>query len=129
MAHNLNLGVVPLALQFAISVGAWMVKSRISAATAANYAAAEFDYFKRVSDAELTGIAFEMARQFPQYPYYEWFRILQDLRRYGAFVPGQGPAQPPPDEDKPPEDEKPASYGWLLGVLAVVVFVLVTSEG
>ena len=125
----MNLGLVPLALQFAISVGSWMARSRISAATAASYAASEFDYLKRTSDAELTEIAFEMSRRFPQYPYYEWFRILQDLRAYGAFTPGQGPAQPPPPPlpEAPPEEKAPG-YGWLAGVLAAIALLLLSEQ-
>lgn len=125
----MRLGVVPLALQFSIAVATWMVRSRISSATAAQYAAAEFDYFKKVSDAELTAVAFQMAKEYPQYPYYEWFRILQDLREYGAFTPGTEPAQPPGGElpDREAEDKKPPSYTWLLVAVGVIAFVLVTE--
>ena len=124
----MRLGVVPLALQFAMSIGTWMVRYSINSATAAQYAAAEFDYFKRVSDAELTAVAFQMAKEFPEYPYYEWFRILQDLREYGAFTPGTEPAPPGAElPDREPDDKKPPTYTWLLVALGVIAFVLVTE--
>lgn len=123
----MNFGLIPLAAQFVVSVASWMVKSRVSAATAAQYAAAEFDYIKRASDAELTEIAFEMAKQFPEYPYWEWFRIMQDLRKYGAFEPGpkQAPSQPPAPGEKPP-DEKKDNTVWIWAAAGVVVLVLLT---
>ena len=132
----MNLGFVPLALQFAVTVASWMLKSRVNAATAAQYAAAEFDYFKRVSDGELTAIAFEMAGKFPEYPYWEWFRILEDLRSYGMLQAPPGPAQPPgparppaPGEtQKEPEAKKASLATWLtVGILAMV-FVAISER-
>lgn len=125
----MRLGVIPLALQFSLSVATWMVKSRISSAIAAEQAAAEFDYFKRVSDAELTAVAFQMAKDYPQYPYFEWFRILEDLRAYGSLTPGIEPGQLPGADlpDRKADDKKPTSYTWLLVALGVIVFVLVTE--
>ena len=125
----MRLGVIPLAAQIVISIQTWMLKRDINARTAAQYAAAEFDYFKRVSDAELTAAAFQMSKDYPQYPYYEWFRILQDMRKYGAIMPGAEPAQQPGAElpDREEEDKKPVSYTWLLVALGVIAFVLITE--
>jgi len=127
----MNLGVIPLAVQFAISVASWMIKSRISAAAAAQQAAAEFDYLKSVSDGQLTGIAFEMAKQFPEYPYWEWFRILEDLRDYGALQPGAAAVQPqplPPGGTLPTEDDKPAdnTSTWIIVGAGILILFLLT---
>ncbi len=123
----MRFGFIPLALQFAASVASWMVKSRVNAATAAQYAAAEFDYLKKASDAQLTEISFEMARKFPDYPYWEWFRILEDLRKYGAFQPANGQAGPPalPPGEKPPGEKKDNSV-WIWAAAAVFVVIIIS---
>jgi len=125
----MRLGAIPLAAQIVISIQAWMLKRDIDARTAALYAAAEFDYYKQVSDAELTALAFQMAKDYPQYPYYEWFRILQDISEYGGSVPGPEPAELPPGElpDRDADDKKPTSYTWLLVALGIIAFVLITE--
>lgn len=131
----MELGFIPLALQFAISVASWMVKSRISSAAAAQYAAAEFEHFKRLSDGELTQISFEMAKQFPEYPYWEWFRILEDLRKYGVFTPGTGAdPQPAPGKDPVsapdpgPADKKKKDEVLLLLAAAGLLVILLTGR-
>lgn len=125
----MNFGIIPLAAQFAISVASWMVKSRVGAAAAAQMAAAEFEQFKRLSDGELTEITFEMARQFPVYPYWEWFRIMQDLRDYGYFTPGAQPDQAAgqlPDIPAEKKPEKKSENAWIYVGAGILVLLLLT---
>lgn len=124
----MSFGIVPVAAQFVVSVVSWMVKSRVNAATAAQYAAAEFDYLKKASDGQLTEIAFAMARQFPQYHYWEWFRIMQDLRSYGGLQPPNVPAGPPalPPGEKDPDVKKDDTNVWMWAAAAVAVAIMIS---
>lgn len=118
----MNLGVIPLALSFGIKVTAWMVNERIGAAVAAQKAAADFDYFKRVSDAELTEIAFEMAEQHPEIPYWEWFKLLQNIRKYGMR------SEPTPEPTPPPVEKAGISGAWIWVGVGLAVLLLVTGR-
>ncbi len=104
---------------------AQMVNSRISAAGAAQMAAAEFDYFQAMSESELTQISFQLAAQFPQHPYWEWFNILRNLRDYGIYQPPKPglPQTTPPQGDRQREKES-ATWMWVAAAGVVAVLIL-----
>lgn len=110
----MNLGIAPAAM-IVLSVIAEMVKKRIGASTAAQYAAMQFDYFRAMSDQEINDLVFELSRRYPQYPYWEWYNLVKSLRKYGALTPGL-PVTPPPTE------KGLTATGWI--VLAVVATLL-----
>lgn len=83
------LGEVVLGATIAKFMLSLIIGSRLSAHQAAQQTAAQYDYFRNVSDQQLTQAAFELAKALPQYPYWEWFRILESMRAYGA-IPGPG---------------------------------------
>lgn len=114
----MNLGIAPAAM-VVLSVITEMVRNRINAATAAQYAAMQFDYFRAMSDNEITDLVFELSRIYPQYPYWEWYNLVNSLRKYGALTPGL-PVTPPPTE--PPTEKASTATGWI--VLAVIAALL-----
>jgi len=119
--------VVPFAVQFILSVQSWMVKSRIGSAAAAERAAADFEHFQRLSDAQLTNVAFEMSKTFPEYPYWEWFEIMKNLKKYGMW-------NPPEERERAelPERKKAGmgGMGLMIGVaIAAVVFLVMGKSG
>jgi len=90
-----GLGAIPIAAGIAASIISYIVSSRLSASQAAQQVAAEYGYFRQVSDQQLTQAAFELARAFPNYKYWDWFALLERMRSYGAIPqPGEVPVLP-----------------------------------
>lgn len=119
MYQPMGFGAIPLAATLVISAISQMVTSRVNAATAAQRAAAEFNYFQDLSEGELTQISYELARKFPQYPYWEWFSLLRNLRNYGML---QQPEEPLP---RPMESRASQTSSLIIAAvvgLAVVLF-------
>jgi ABC-type arginine transport system ATPase subunit len=113
----MNLGIAPAAIAV-VQVISWMVENRIESAIAAQYAAAQFDYFRAMSDQEITDLVFELSRQFPKYKDWEWYNIVNSLRKYGALTPILPDQQIVP----PPTEKASTATGWI--VLAVVAALL-----
>lgn len=117
----MNLGIDPvlsaMAAKFAIQVGAWVVSGKINAAAAAQQAAAEFDYFRQLADAELVPIALEMARKFPEYNYWRWLQIVENIKKYGASASPQ--PEPPPVQ----KAGNALSWFWIAAGIAVILLV------
>jgi len=114
----MNLGIAPAAMAV-IQVITWMVKNRIEAATAAQYAAMQFDYFRAMSDREITDLVLELSERYPQYPYWEWYNLVNSLRKYGALTPGL-PVTPPPEEKA-----STATGVWIAVAVAVAAVLIV----
>lgn len=113
--------VAPIAIKFVTSVMSLMVRSRIGSAAAAEMAAADFEYFQQLSDAEITSIALEMAKAFPEYPYWEWFEIMSNLRKYGMWNP---PEELEPDDVAPQKKAGIGGTGLIMLGLVAVVFLM-----
>lgn len=118
----MNLGIAQAAI-VVLQVIIWMVKSGIEAATAAEYAAMQFDYFRTMKDQEINDLVFELSERYPQYPYWEWYNIVNSLRKYGALPAGL-PVTTPPITQQPMEKASTAT-GWI--VLAVVAALILTE--
>lgn len=118
----MNLGIAPAAM-VVLSVITEMVRNRINAATAAQYAAAQFDYFRAMSDKEINDLVFELSRRYPQYPYWEWYNLVKSLRKYGALAPGL-PVTPPPTE------KASTATGWIVFALvaALILMEVIASD-
>lgn len=90
-----GLGAIPLGITIGAAIINYIIVSRMSAAAAAQQVAAEYGYFRQVSDQQLTQAAFELARAFPNYKYWDWFALLERMRSYGAIPqPGEVPVLP-----------------------------------
>ena len=111
----MNLGIAPAAMAV-IQVIGWMVKNRIEAATATQYAAMQFDYFRTMSDREITDLVFELSERYTQYPYWDWYNIVSSLRKYGALAPVQTVT--------PPEEKDSTATGLWIAVAVAVAAVL-----
>ena len=76
----------------------FMITARIGAGAAAAKAAAEFEYFRDVSESQLTAISLELARKHPQYPEWQWFRLLSNLKKYGMMEESRDEPPAAPDQ-------------------------------
>lgn len=108
-----------MAIPIATIVG-YMVKSRLDAGQAAQRAAEEFDYFLKLSEAELTELSFACSRAFPTYKYWEWFSILKNLRNYGMSIPTNGNANGNGNDN----DTQKSNMLLYVGIAAAVVLIL-----
>lgn len=125
---NPGLGAIPIAASIAAGIINYIVGARLSAAQAAAQVAAEYDNFRQVSDAQLTQASFELARAFPQYSYWQWFRLLESVRTYGVIPPPGQPATVPITEAVGPAQAGIGGpwYAWLLaGLAAFVAYTIV----
>jgi hypothetical protein len=104
-----------------------MIGARVSAARAAAQVAVEYNYFRNVSDQQLTQASFELAKAFPEYPYWHWFRLLESMRSYGVIPPPGQPA-PAPITEVPFQQSQILGMDWyvwaLLGVGAFLAYKL-----
>jgi len=119
-----GLGAIPIAATIAAGIINYIIGSRISASQAAAQVAAQYDNFRQVSDAQLAQASFELANALPQYPYWQWFRLLESMRSYGAIPPpGQTPTVPITQVVDGPVQAGigGAWYMWLLAGLATFV--------
>lgn len=119
-----ELGAIPIAATIAAGIINYIIGARLNAAQAAQRVAAEYDNFRQVSDAQLSQASFELANALPQYPYWQWFRLLESMRSYGAIpLPGQTPTVPITQVVDGPVQAgiSGAWYLWLLAGLAAFV--------
>ena len=101
-----SLGVLPIIAQMGISIVSWMVRSRLSAYEAAKRAAAEYDIFQTLTEAQISELAFDLGRK-TDYPEWQWFNILRWAQEYGLIDPVPEPI--PEEED---EEEKTPIWMW-----------------
>jgi len=119
-----GLGAIPIAATIAAGIVNYIIGARLNAAQAAQKVAAQYDNFRQVSDAQLTQASFELARAFPQYPYWQWFRLLESMRSYGGIPgPGETPVLPITEivDGQVQAGIGGAWYLWLLAGLAAFV--------
>lgn len=96
----------------------YIINDRLSAHQAAQQAAAQFNYFQRLNDAQLKDTAIYLGQN-TDLPYWDWFRILENLRDYGMI---RTDAAPPPAVLPPP---KPAIPVWFWIAMAASVAVII----
>lgn len=110
-------------IQLIVSAWTMVYGHMLDADLAAQYVAAEFNYFQDLSEAELTGLALELSRVYPERESWQWFDLLRSLRDYGVLLPDKKP-KPPPDDDK---DKKKAIY-WSIAAGIIVIALLARSS-
>lgn len=113
-----GLGAIPIAATIAAGIIKYIIGSRLNAHAAAQKVAAEYDYFRAVSDEQLTQAAFELEKAFPQYPYWHWFRLLESMRAYGVIPPPGQPSTVPITEMVDGQVQAGIGGQWYLWLLA-----------
>ena len=111
-----NLGAVPAIVVSLIITG---VKYGLSRQAAAEQAAAQYEAFYRMKEAEVSALALELGRQ-TDAPYWEWFNILRSIQRL--------PSKPPvlPGNGTPPPEDKPFPTAALYMGAGVLLLLLIT---
>lgn len=115
-----GLGAIALAAKIGMSIISWMVNDRVSAGQAASMAADQYDEFKRMKEAEITGLALYLADN-SQLPYWEWFNTLRSAQAYKLSQPdrnGNGEGNGAEEKAAIPQ------WVWIAAALGVVALVV-----
>jgi len=119
-----TLSAIPFAAALVVKVIVGMISRGMSANAAANAAAAQYDYFRGVQEAQVTQLAVQLGQQ-TDIPSYEWFNTLRSLQKFGMLTdptqPTPGIAPPPPPPPPPPKKKE---SGLIVGIAIVAAVAL-----
>lgn len=113
------LGAWPIIAKIGLSIVSWMVKGRLTAYAAAKQAAAEYEIFQTLKEAQISELALELASK-TELPDWQWFNILRRAQEFGLV-------DPEPEPIPPPEEEEKKTPIWVWAIVAGVGVLLLLN--